>query len=285
MNARIHQVDGVEIASAAFGDPADPALLLLHGAGHSMVAWPPELVEALAAAGRYVIVRDARDAGRSSTYPIGAPGYGLRDLVTDVVAVLDDYGIDRAHVLGMSQGAAVAQLVAVEHPDRVASVILASSTPGGPGHATPDLPGFSDELSELFATEQPTPDWSNQAAVVAYLVDAERPFAGRSRPFDEAEVQAAAQRMAAHARDIAAQTTNPYLIDDGEPWRQRLGDITVPALVVHGAEDPMFPIEHGRALAAEIPGARLLELAHTGHEIFPRMHWDTVIAALVDLTA
>ena len=285
IGARIIWANGVELSVESFGDPADPTVLLIHGAGHSLLAWDEEFVGRLVAGGRRVIRYDSRDAGLSTGFPAGAPGYGLGDLVADAVGLLDELGITAAHVVGMSQGAAVAQLLALDHADRVASLTLASSTPGGPGHHYPDLPAPSPELQEFFADEPAAPAWSDRAAVIDYLVEAERPFAAHSRPFDTECMRAAAARIVDRTTHIAAQLTNPFLISAGEPWRDRLGRITVPTLVLHGTEDPMFPIGHGEALAAEIPGARFIPLEQTGHEVFPRHQWDTVVPAVLEHTA
>lgn len=279
---QIIKVNDVELCVQSFGDPADPAVLLLHGAGHSLLAWDEEFVDRLVAGGRYVIRFDSRDAGRSTSYPVGAPTYGLGDLAADAAGVLEALGIPAAHIVGMSQGAGVAQLLALDHADRVASVTLASATPGGPGHWNTDLPAPSDEIQKLFADEPAQPDWADRAAVIDYLVEAERPYSAR---FDEDGMRAAAGRIVARTGDIAAQLTNPFLISAGDPWRERLAGLRIPALVFHGTEDPLFPVDHGRAVAAEIPGADFLPLEQTGHEVFPRHTWDTVVPAILKHTA
>ncbi|MFI9505788.1 alpha/beta fold hydrolase [Nocardia sp. NPDC052566] len=280
---QILEINGIRLCAQSFGDPQHPAILLIHGAGDSMLAWDPAFIERLTSGGRRVIRYDARDAGRSTTSPVGAPTHGLNDLTADAVGVLDAFGIERATVYGMSGGAAAAQLVALDYPDRVAALVLSSATPGGPGHAAADLPGMTDELMAYFSGEAPTPDWSDRAAVIEYLVDAERPFAAASRPFDTEARRALAGQVVDRAADIAAQLTNPFLMDAGTPWRDRLGKIDVPTLVLHGDEDPLFPIEHGRALAAEISGARFHTLTRTGHEMPQRWDWDAVTAAILAL--
>ncbi|MCX4982134.1 alpha/beta fold hydrolase [Streptomyces sp. NBC_00572] len=277
------RTNGVELCTETFGDPADAPLLLIHGAGHSMLAWDEEFLRRLATGGRYVIRYDSRDAGRSTGYPAGEPPYDLRALVADAAGLLDALHLPSAEIIGMSQGAAVAQLLALDHPDRVAALALASSTPGGPGHDQPDLPPMSEALRAVFTEDAPVPDWGDRAAVVDHLVEGERPFAAPSRPFDTDAMRAWAARVADHARDIAAQVTNPFMIDAGAPWRDRLGAITAPTLVLHGTEDPLFPLEHGLALAAEIPGAGFLAMERTGHEVFPREVWDVVVPALLQL--
>ncbi|MFG1944856.1 alpha/beta fold hydrolase [Nonomuraea sp. NPDC048826] len=280
---RTLNVNGVELATEAFGVPADPAIVLIHGGGHSMLNWEDEFVQRLAAGRRHVIRFDSRDAGRSTHSPAGAPPHDLRDMVTDTAALIEALGFDRAHLVGMSQGAAIAQLVALDHAERVATLTLASSTPGGPGHQHDGLPGMTAELQALYATEPAEPDWQDRQAVIDYLVEAERPFAAPGH-FDELAVRQLAGRVADRTIDIAAQLTNPFLLDAGKPWRHRLGDIKAPTLVLHGADDPFLPLDHGRALAAEIPGARFIAMERTGHEVFPRYHWDMIIAAILDHT-
>ena len=275
MGEQIVRANGVDLCVEPFGDPADPALLLLHGAGNTMLSWDEELCGRLAGGGRFVIRADGRDAGRSVSSELGAPRYGLRDLVADGAGLLDSFGVARGHLVGMSTGAAIAQLMALDHPARVASLTLASATPGIPGAEAGDLPGAS---AELFADEPPQPDWADRAAVIDYLVEAERPYSPR---FDEAAMRTLAGRVVDRSADLAANLTNQFIIDAGEPWRARLGEVTAPTLVVHGTEDPMFPYPHAVALADEIPGAALLPLADTGHEYFPRHTWDLVVPAIL----
>src|SRR4051812_44017228 len=113
---RIVMANGVEQCADTFGDPADPALVLLHGAGDCLLSWDEALCARLAAGGRFVIRRDARDAGRSVSYPRGAPAYGLRDLVADAAGLLDALGVERAHFAGLSAGGGVAPLLPPQRP-------------------------------------------------------------------------------------------------------------------------------------------------------------------------
>ncbi|MCD0447532.1 alpha/beta fold hydrolase [Glycomyces sp. A-F 0318] len=284
-NEQIRTVNGVDLCTETFGDPRDPAVLLIHGAGHSMVAWPDALCRRIAAGPRFVIRYDGRDAGRSTAVEAGAPTHTLRDLVADAAALIDAFGLPAAHVVGMSQGAAVGQLLALDHPRRVATLTLASGTPGGPGHPHPDLPPPAPAIRALFDEEPQAVDWSDRDAAVDALVEGERPYAAPTRPFDEAAVRELSGRMFDRAADLEAQVTNPFLLDAGEPWRDRLHRIGAPTLVLHGADDPMFPFGHGKALAAEIPGAELLAMERTGHETAPPHVWDEVVTALLAHTA
>ncbi|GAA0915861.1 alpha/beta hydrolase [Nonomuraea longicatena] len=280
---RTIDVNGITLGVRTAGRPEDPAVLLLHGAGQSLLAWEQEFVDRLVAGGRHVVAVDARDTGRSTSFPVGQPPYGLRDLVADAAALIEALGLARVHVVALSQGSAVAQLLALDHPERVATLTLAAATPGGPGHEQPDLPPMADHILALFTEEAPAPDWSSREAVIEYLVEGERPYAGDR--FDPAGSRAAAERTYERTRDLAAQLTNPFLIDPGKPWRDRLGEITAPTLVVHGSQDPLFPLGHAEALTAEIPGARLLVLDGVGHEIFPRHTWDAVVPAILAHTS
>lgn len=274
------RANGVDLCVETFGDRAEPAILLVMGAAASMLHWDAEFCRRLAAGGRYVVRYDHRDTGRSVTYQPGKPLYGLRDLVADAVGILDALGLDRAHVAGMSMGGGIGQLLALDHGDRVASLTLLSATPGGPGYPADDLPGMAEGM---FSDDPGEPDWSDRAAVVDYLVGAERACAG-SHGFDEQRWRGVAERMVDRAADIAA-FGNHFLLEGGEPWRHRLGAIEAPTLVLHGVDDPMFPYPHGQALAAEIPGARLVAMPGTGHEPPPPCVWDAVVSAITAHTA
>src|SRR4051812_16475809 len=272
MTERIIESDGIEICTEAFGDPADPPVLLVMGVGGSMLWWDDDFCAALAAGGPFVLRYDHRDTGRSTTCPPGRPDYTGDNLVADAARVLDGYGIARAHVVGVSMGGALAQLLALDFPDRVASLVLMSTSPAGPA---PDLPGPADAYRAFLAESEA--DSSDPAARV---VAESRAIAGE-RPFDEAAVRALVARDMARARNPAS-AQNHALLEGDEP-RHGLGEIRVPTLVIHGSADPMFPLGHGRALAAAIAGARLLVLDGAGHGLEPVDH-DEVVRAVLDHT-
>jgi pimeloyl-ACP methyl ester carboxylesterase len=270
---------GVELCVQTFGDPESPAILLIGGAATSMDWWEEEFCERLASGPRFVIRYDLRDTGQSVSYERGAPQYGGPDLVTDAVGLLDALRLARAHVVGMSMGGGIAQRLALDHADRVASLTLIATSPGGA-----DLPPMSDELRAWFEEPPPEPDWSDRQAVVDYIVEDLRQHAG-TLPFDEEEMRAFAGRIVDRTVNIASSMKNHYLLEGDEPVGPRLGELTAPTLVLHGTEDPLFPYGHAEALAAEIPGARLLPLEGMGHELPPRPIWDQVVAAILDHTA
>jgi pimeloyl-ACP methyl ester carboxylesterase len=123
-----------------------------------------------------------------------------------------------------------------------------------------------------------TVDWSDERSVIEYLVDYARVLAGGARPFDEAAIQELVRRDVERAHNIAASENHG--LAEGEVSRQSLSSIAVPTLVIHGTADPMFPLEHGEALAREIPGARLLTLEGTGHGV-ERADWETIARAIL----
>jgi pimeloyl-ACP methyl ester carboxylesterase len=277
---QIVRVNGVDLCVETFGEPGDPAILLIAGAMGSMLSWEDEFCERLAAGGRLVVRYDQRDTGRSVTYEPGAPKYTGPDLVADAVGILDALGVDLAHVVAISMGGGVAQFLALDYPDRVASLTLISTSPSG---SDDDLPGMADTLRAHFAEPPPEPDWSDRAAVIEYLVEDARPYASTSQPFDDAPWRELAGRDFDRSINLAS-STNHFLAEGGGRWRERLGEVRAPTLVLHGTEDPLFPIEHGVALAREIPGADLVALEQTGHEL-PRRVWGIVVPAILAHTS
>lgn len=275
------RANGVDLCVETFGEQTDPAVLLVMGAGASMDWWEDDFCARLAAGSRYVIRYDHRDTGQSVTYAPGAPPYTGEDLRADAVGVLDALDVGSAHIVGLSMGGAMVQLLALEHPGRVASLTVISSSPAGPGE--PDLPDMTAEGRAAFG-QVTEPDWSDRAAVIDYATQLSRACASRSRPFDEQATRELWGRVLDRTTNIESSMKNHYALDgDGGRWRERLGALDVPTLVVHGTEDPLFPHPHGEALAREIPGAELLTLEGTGHELV-RRDWDVVVPAILRIT-
>jgi len=276
---RIIEANGVELCTEPFGDPADPPILLVTGVGGSMLWWDEGFCRMLVEGGRFVIRYDHRDTGRSVTYEPGRPDYTSADLVADAVGVLDAYAIPAAHFVGVSAGGAFAQLLALHYRHRVRSLVLISTSPATPGERW--LPPATDRYRRFLTTA--TVDWSDEGSVVEYLVDYARVLAGGERPFDEAAVRELVCRDVARARNIASSENHGAISEGAMPHRP-LSSIGVPTLVIHGTADPMFPPEHGQALAGEIPGARLLTLEGAGHGVDPA-DWEPVVRTIVEHTA
>jgi pimeloyl-ACP methyl ester carboxylesterase len=274
------RANGVDLCVETFGDPVAPAILLISGAAASMDWWDAEFCRRLAAGGRFVIRYDHRDTGRSVSYPPGAPGYTGPDLVGDAVGLIDALAGGRAHVVGLSMGGGIAQYLAIHHGDRVATMTLISTSPGGPGGPDNDLPPMADRVRAAFADPAPEPDWTDRAAVVEYLVEGERPFAGPDS-FDEASVQEVTRRVVDRTVNLESSTKNHWLVEGGVDTRPRLGEVSAPTLVIHGTEDPLFPPGHAVALAHEIANTELLLLDGIGHQAPPRSTWDLVVPAIL----
>ncbi|QCW50099.2 alpha/beta hydrolase [Nocardioides dongxiaopingii] len=285
-------VGDVELCVEAFGDPADPPVVLLAGAAGSMDGWSPDWCTTLAAAGRHVVRYDHRDTGRSTTSPPGAPDYDGGVLDRDAEGLLEALGLGPAHLVGVSMGGGIAQSVALRRPDLVASLTLvATSAVGG---VDAPLPGPTPSAAAWFADPPPDPDWTDRDAVVAWSLAAERAFSG-ALGVDVDDARAAAGATFDRSHDVAA-AGNHWLVlghddsddsddsDDNRPAPD-VHHLAVPTLVVHGSHDPLFPLAHGEALAAAVPGARLLVVEGMGHQVPPRSTWDVVLPAIHAHTA
>ena len=273
------EANGVELCTEPFGAPGDPPVLLVMGIGASMLWWEEGFCRLLAEGGRFVIRYDHRDTGRSVTYEPGRAQYTGADLVADAVGVLDAYGIAAAHVVGVSAGGAFAQLLALGFPDRVLSLVLISTSRATAGERS--LPSPTERFSDFVASAEV--DWSDRASVIDYFVAYERMLAGGVRPFDEAAWRELVRRDVERAHDIAA-SQNHSLASEGDVSSEPMSSIAAPTLVIHGTADPMFPLAHGRALAQEIPGARLLTLERAGHGV-DRADWERIARAIHAHTA
>jgi len=270
--------NGVDIAYQSLD--GDPAILLIHGLGTPLTGWPSSLCDGLAARGFRVVRFDNRDVGRSTYFrQFGAPDigammatlrsgarpvapYSLDDMAADAAALLDALGIERAHVVGASMGGMIAQLVAIDHPSKTKSLVSIMSTTGRPGlpqakpeamralMALPASPSREDRIATALAAVKAiggpafTASDEERAAYLAASID--------YTPFDPA---AAARQMAAI---VAAPPRN-----DG------LSRLKIPALVIHGADDPVMPEACGEDTAKSIPGAELLLVPGLGHDFTP----------------
>ena len=265
-----------EIKSEAFGDPENPPLLLIMGAMASMLWWPEALCKKLAGEGRFVIRYDNRDTGLSTKYAPGEPPYTFDDMADDAVGVLDSHGIGKAHVVGMSMGGMIAQRLVLKHPSRVISLTVISSSPVGID--TSHLPGTAEAYMEHSADGAKV-DWSDRDQVIDFVVKDARAIASTAHPFDEKAMRAFIERDYDRSGGFLS-ATNHFMLKGGEDLKGRLHEIKAPLLVIHGTSDPIFPVEHGAALADAIAGARLVRIEGGGHELHPQ-DWDTIAAAVI----
>ena len=283
MHSTVHSFrtpDGVRLGAEHFGDTAAPLVLL--AGGTTMLSWPDAICEALALGGRHVVRYDLRDAGASTTANPETPAYTLRDLSADAAALARELDDRPAHLAGIGVGGMVAQVAALDHPDAFSALTLAGTRPVAPGPVDDDLPDHDAAL--INRRSLPMPDWSDRAAVAEFgaaraeiLGDA--PAAARAtaeRIFDRTPGTEPAVQMANQLGMVFSK------LNCKPRWRERLPELAIPALVVHGRRDRFFPVGNGEALAREITGARLLVLEQAATAI-PDAAADRVAAAMLEL--
>ena len=267
----------VDLATETFGSDANPTMLLIMGATASMLGWPDAFCTALAERGVHVIRFDHRDTGKSTAVPLGEATYSVEDLAADALAVLDAYGVETADVTGMSLGGYIGQMLAVTRPERVRSLTLIASEPLGWDGA--ELPSISPVFLKHFEGLG-TLDWSNRRDVADFLVASERLCAGSREPFDEHHARDRIDRVMSRS-DTLPSMFNHGTVSTRDDWTGKFRDIRQPVLVIHGAEDPILPVENGRALADGIPNASLHVLDRTGHEL-PSRDYSNLAHLIVD---
>ena len=273
--------EGVTLGVEHFGDAAAPLMLLAGGA--TMLSWPDGLCESLARGGRHVVRYDLRDSGASTTVDPEAPAYTLRDLAADAAALARGLADRPAHLAGIGASGMVAQVAALDHPDVFSALTLAGTRPVAPGPVDDDLPDHDQAaMKRRFALSMP--DWSDRAAVAEFAtaraeILGDDPVAARAtaeRVFDRTPGTEPAVQMANQMGMVFSK------LDCKPRWRERLPEVAIPTLVVHGRHDRFFPVGNGEALAREIPGARLLVLEKAATAI-PDAAADEVAAAMLAL--
>lgn len=275
----------VELCFEAFGDPQDPALLLVMGLGTQMLWWREDFCRALAGRGFHVIRYDNRDVGRSSRLnhaPLPsawqllrrdrrAASYTLSDMASDGMALLDHLGIERAHVVGASMGGMIAQTMAVEHPHRVLSLVSIMSNTGAWWTGQPAL-----RLYPRLITKAPT----DRRSYVEHSVRSVRRIGSPGFEWDEEEHRRMAGMAFDRMLEPAASTRQLAAILASGDRTPLLRRITAPTLVIHGTADRLVKPSGGRATAKAIPDSRLLMIEGMGHEL-PRGVWPRVTEAIV----
>ncbi|MFB8042571.1 alpha/beta fold hydrolase [Streptomyces hydrogenans] len=277
--ARERYVDvepGVRLWAEEHGDPGRPPLLLVMGAQAPGLNWPDELVALLAARHR-VIRYDHRDTGRS-TWAFDEKPYPLSRLAEDAVAVLDAFGAGRAHVVGMSLGGLLTQLLVADHPDRLLSATVigtaALSTapyvrPDGSRVPAAELPGPAEHLLEFWSRPEEDRDLE---AELDHRVAHWRALAGDALPFDADWFRAQERRIVAHTGHHRPPTAHARADASGLLRTEELAAARVPTLVISAPAEPVAPPPHAEHLAQVIPGARLAVVPGMGHALPPEVH-------------
>jgi pimeloyl-ACP methyl ester carboxylesterase len=284
----IASVNGVEIAYETFGDSAHPTMLLIMGLGVQMLGWDEEFCRMLAGRGYRVVRFDNRDVGHSTKLAGGprpdvmaavagdttSAGYLLDDMARDCVGLLDELGVEAAHVVGASQGGMIAQTVAIEHPDRVLSLTSIMSTTGDRAVGQPH-----PEAIPALLTRPP----GDRDGFIDFVVGAWQVIGSPGFEADEEALRARAG--ASYDRGIFPDGTARQLVailasgDRTDALRR----LDVPTTVIHGMDDVLIDVSGGRATAAAIPGARLELIEGMGHDL-PRALWPRLIDLIVAST-
>jgi pimeloyl-ACP methyl ester carboxylesterase len=283
------RIGDIELCYETFGNPADPALLLIMGLGTQMLGWDEEFCEDLAGRGFHVVRYDNRDIGRSTildTYPAPTLGqllrrdrqaaaYTLAEMAADGVGLLDHLGIERAHLVGASMGGMIAQTIAARRPDRVLSLTSIMSSTGSRISGQPALRTYHRFLRPVSRDRQ---RYIDQAADLFHWIGSP----GFDR--DEATFRDLLGRMYDRGHHPSATSRQLAAILASGNRTPELRGITAPTLVIHGTNDRLIAPSGGRATARAVPGARLLMIEGMGHDL-PRGAWPEMLDAIVENAA
>ena len=280
------KANGIELEYDTFGDRAAKPLLLVAGLSQQLIGWDDDFCSQLADRGFHVIRFDNRDCGLSTWMEEAGPAdiaaafsgnakpaYQLDDLADDAVGLLDALGIGAAHVVGASMGGFIAQLVALNHPDRVLSLTSIMSGPGGHDEVAPKPEGAAVLMARPPATREER---------IEQAMSLHHALLGSRDPFDEAFERARATRAVDRAYYPAGIGRQLVAILAAKSRLERLKALRVPTLVIHGIDDVLVPIENGRLVAAAVPGARLVEFEGMGHDL-PRRVWPQGLDAIEEI--
>lgn len=285
--------NGVELVYDTFGAPDAPPILLIMGLGSQMIDWRDGFCALLAARGFRVIRFDNRDVGQSTILTdAGHPDinailsakqrgerietpYLLTDLVSDALGLLDALRIEKAHVVGLSMGGMIGQLLASTHGDRVLTFTSIMSHTAEPG-----LPGPTARAWECLTA----PLESTLDRFVDQYLEKWRIYCGPGYPLDVQAAREHAARLFARGIHTAGRDRQLAAILASGSRREALAAVTCPSLVIHGESDPVVPVEGGIATANAIRGARLLTFPGMGHDL-PRTLWSEITGAIAECTA
>lgn len=274
-------IGGLRLCYETRGDASQPTLLLVMGLGAQMVAWPDEMVDALAETGFHVVRYDNRDVGRSDKFDdYGMPDFGalveeiragvtppkapyyLKDMAADGMALLDHLGIEKAHVVGASMGGMIAQQMAIDFPERLLTLTSIFSTT-----SDPSLPQATQEAMDFLT--QPYPNTDDMDAMVDHSV-AGRKIIGGDGFEDTPEVRANHRMILERSFYPVGSARQRAAIMASGSRADALTSVATPTLVIHGDKDPLVRVEGGIHTADVMPNARLEILEGMGHALYPR---------------
>lgn len=274
MTERIIPINDIQICTESFGNISDPAILLLTGATVSMLYWDSEFCTKLAEKGYFVIRYDNRDVGKSTFYEAGSTPYDIVDLSHDAIQILDYYQIDKAHLVGMSLGGLVAQIASIQYPHKLHSLTLFATGPWG--IADVDIPEMDTQILE-FHRKSSSINWNDENAVVDYMMEGAKLMTG-SKPFYHDRAEKLIRDEFRRANNYISMF-NHTALQGGEEYWDRINEIKLPTLIIHGTADIIWHYKNAEVLLRKIENAKLLTLEGTGHELHYE-DWNTVIEGI-----
>jgi pimeloyl-ACP methyl ester carboxylesterase len=286
---RLAPANGIELAYQEMGDPAGEPLLLVMGLATQMIAWDEGFCGMLVERGFRVIRFDNRDIGRSTKLAAaGVPSrfdvmsgrrstapYLLRDMAADSFGLMDELGIESAHIAGASMGGMIVQTMAIEQPERVRSLVSIMSTTGSRWTGMPSWKA----MGVLLGRPPRGREAAIERAVKTFAV-----IGSPGYPFDEERLRDVAGRSYDRGHSAAGVSRQLHAISASGDRTQALRGVRVPATVIHGKSDPLVRPAGGRATARAIPGARLKMIDGMGHDL-PRALWPTFVDEIADTAA
>ena len=272
MTEKIIRFNDVHICTESFGEINNPTILLIMGATASMIYWEEEFCKRLSNQGFHIIRYDNRDVGKSITYEYSHPEYTFEDLADDAIQVLDAYKVDKAHIVGMSMGGIITQIIALKHPSRVLTISLIMTS-----NFDSSLPQKDSKVTEALS-ELKIRNWQNKDEVVEYFIKKSKVLIGSKHIFDEEKIRRLNEEEFDRASNLQSMENHGFIKGWGS-YLSRTNEINAPTLVIHGTEDTIIPYEHGIHLSEVIPNAVLVTLEGTGHELHHN-DWDEIINAI-----
>ena len=309
----IAKVNNIDIWWEEYGEKSNPTVLLIMGANANCMQWPDQLIEELVANDLYVVRFDNRDVGKSTWFnkepfiskvakilPLSissklinyvftamtdeegnfAPAegsntkYDLNDMAKDAIALMDHLNIDKAHIVGASMGGMITQIIGLDYPERTLTLTPIMSSPGmGDPNLSGMTPGLVEGMKESFLL-------NIQGKYEDGIVRIYKELTGSRFPFDEKKFREEMEPAMAHGNNPHAG--HGEAVGASPNRKERLHEIKVPTLVIHGTEDAILPLDHGMALADNIPNAKKYIMEGVGHEI-PEQLLPEIITEMVTL--